>query len=233
MKTMAFATRNAKEILRDKTTLGFGIGFPVILLLLLSLIGANAPVDLFDVDKLTPGIAVFGMSFISLFSGMIIAKDRSSSFMMRLFASPMDAGDFIAGYTLPLIPMAVVQILICFVTALFLGLSASLNILLTVVVSIPAALLFIGIGLLCGSVFNDKQVGGACGALLTNLSAWLSGTFGKLAKSLPFLHAVDAGRYALSGEYGKIMPELLWVLAYAVVVDAAAVLVFRHKMKRE
>ena len=111
------------------------------------------------------------------------------------------------------------------------------------VVSIPAALLFIGIGLLCGSVFNDKQVGGACGALLTNLSAWLSGTwfdpamvggaFGKLAKSLPFLHAVDAGRYALSGEYGKIMPELLWVLAYAVVVDAAAVLVFRHKMKRE
>ena len=227
MKTMAFATRNAKEILRDKTTLGFGIGFPVILLLLLSLIGANAPVDLFDVDKLTPGIAVFGMSFISLFSGMIIAKDRSSSFMMRLFASPMDAGDFIAGYTLPLIPMAVVQILICFVTALFLGLSASLNILLTVVVSIPAALLFIGIGLLCGSVFNDKQVGGACGA------AMVGGAFGKLAKSLPFLHAVDAGRYALSGEYGKIMPELLWVLAYAVVVDAAAVLVFRHKMKRE
>ena len=61
----------------------------------------------------------------------------------------------------------------------------------------------------------------------------VGGAFGKLAKSLPFLHAVDAGRYALSGEYGKIMPELLWVLAYAVVVDAAAVLVFRHKMKRE
>lgn len=125
MKIMAFASRNAKEILRDKTSLGFGIGFPVILLLLLSLIGANAPVDLFDVDKLTPGIAVFGMSFLSLFSGMIIAKDRTSSFMMRLFASPMESGDFIAGYTLPLIPMAVAQILICFVTAMFLGLSAS------------------------------------------------------------------------------------------------------------
>ena len=204
MIIMAFASRNAKEILRDKTSLGFGIGFPVILLLLLSLIGANAPVDLFDVDKLTPGIAVFGMSFLSLFSGMIIAKDRTSSFMMRLFASP---------------------------------------ILLTVLVSIPAALLFIGIGLLCGSVFNDKQVGGACGALLTNLSAWLSGTwfdpamvggvFGKLAKSLPFLHAVDAGRYALAGEYGKIMPELWWVLAYAAAVDVIAVLVFRHKMKSE
>ena len=81
----------------------------------------RAGVDLFDVDKLTPGIAVFGMSFLSLFSGMIIAKDRTSSFMMRLFASPMESGDFIAGYTLPLIPMAVAQILICFVTALFLG----------------------------------------------------------------------------------------------------------------
>lgn len=243
MKTRAFASRNAKEILRDKTSLGFGIGFPVILLLLLSLIGANAPVDMFQIDKLTPGIAVFGMSFISLFSGMIIAKDRTSSFIMRLFASPMGAGDFIAGYTLPLIPMAVVQVLICFVAAMVLGLSPSFNILLTVLVSIPAALLFIGIGLLCGSVFNDKQVGGACGALLTNLSAWLSGTwfdpamvggaFEKLAKSLPFMHAVDAGRYALAGEYSKIMPELMWVLAYAAVVDVTAVLVFRYKMKNE
>lgn len=243
MKTMAFASRNAKEILRDKTSLGFGIGFPVILLLLLSLIGANAPVDMFQIDKLTPGIAVFGMSFISLFSGMIIAKDRTSSFIMRLFASPMGAGDFIAGYTLPLIPMTVVQVLICFAAAMILGLFPSFNILLTVLVSIPAALLFIGIGLLCGSVFNDKQVGGACGALLTNLSAWLSGTwfdpamvggvFEKLAECLPFLHAVDAGRYALAGEYSRIMPELTWVLAYAAVVDVIAVLVFRHKMKSE
>ena len=224
MKTMAFASRNAKEILRDKTSLGFGIGFPVILLLLLSLIGANAPVDMFQIDKLTPGIAVFGMSFISLFSGMIIAKDRTSSFIMRLFASPMGAGDFIAGYTLPLIPMTVVQVLICFAAAMILGLSPSFNILLTVLVSIPAALLFIGIGLLCGS-------------------AWLSGTwfdpamvggvFEKLAECLPFLHAVDAGRYALAGEYSRIMPELTWVLAYAAVVDVIAVLVFRHKMKSE
>ena len=136
MKTMAFASRNAKEILRDKTSLGFGIGFPVILLLLLSLIGANAPVDMFQIDKLTPGIAVFGMSFISLFSGMIIAKDRTSSFIMRLFASPMGAGDFIAGYTLPLIPMTVVQVLICFAAAMILGLSPSFNILLTVLVSV-------------------------------------------------------------------------------------------------
>ena len=151
------------------------------------------------------------------------------------------AKEFIAGYTLPLIPMAAAQVLLCAVIAVFLGLPASPDILLTVLVCLPAALLYIGIGLLCGSVFTDKQVGGACGALLTNLSAWVSGiwfdpamvggAFGKLADALPFIHAVDAGRYALAGEYGKILPELAWVLAYGIAVDVIAVIVFRKKME--
>lgn len=241
MRTLAFASRNTKEILRDKTSLGFGIGFPVILLLLLYFIGKKAPVSMFELKNLTPGIAVFGMSFISLFSGLMVSKDRTGSFMMRLMASPVQAKEFIAGYTLPLIPMAAAQVLLCAVIAVFLGLPASPDILLTVLVCLPAALLYIGIGLLCGSVFTDKQVGGACGALLTNLSAWVSGiwfdpamvggAFGKLADALPFIHAVDAGRYALAGEYGKILPELAWVLAYGIAVDVIAVIVFRKKME--
>lgn len=240
MKTAAFALRNTKEILRDKLNLAFGIGFPIILLLLLSLIQSNIPVELFAISKLTPGVAVFGLSFISLFSGMLIAKDRTSSFMLRLFTSPMKAGDFLLGYSIPLLPMAVAQVVICFAAALLLGLPLSVRILLTIVVLIPAALLFIGIGLLCGSVFTDKQVGGVCGALLTNLSAWLSGTwfdlelvggaFQTIANLLPFVHAVNAGRYALAGDYPAIWPELAWVVGYAVVFFAAAILVFTKKM---
>lgn len=90
MKTLSFSVRNTKEILRDKLNLAFGLGFPVVVLLL-SLIQSNIPVELFAIDKLAPGIAVFGLSFISLFSGMLIAKDRTSAFMLRLFASPMMA----------------------------------------------------------------------------------------------------------------------------------------------
>lgn len=241
MKTLAFASRNAKEILRDKLNLAFGLGFPLVVLFLLSLIQSNIPVPLFEINRLAPGIAVFGLSFISLFSGFLIAKDRSSSFMLRLFTSPMTAGNFIIGYTLPLLPIAVMQTIVCFVAALFLGLNPNVNILLTIVVTIPAAVLFIAIGLLCGSLFNDKQVGGVCGALLTNLSAWLSGTwfdvelvggvFKTIADCLPFIHAVNAGRYALAGEYSKIMPDLLWVIGYAAAILFIAILVFTYKIR--
>lgn len=242
MKTAAFSLRNTKEILRDPLNLAFGIGFPVVLLLLLTLIQSNVPVDVFAIGQLAPGIAVFGLSFVSLFSGILIAKDRSASFMLRLFVSPMTAPQFLLGYVIPLFPMAVLQVAVCFAVSVLLGLHAAVNILLCVVVLMPAALLFIGIGLLCGCVFTDKQVGGVCGALLTNLSAWLSGAwfsldlvggaFKAIANALPFVHAVNAGRYALSGEYGKILPDLLWVGGYAVVIFGFAVVVFTRKMRR-
>ncbi|QBD75026.1 ABC transporter permease [Ktedonosporobacter rubrisoli] len=243
MKTMFFASRNTKEILRDKLNLAFGLSFPIILLLLLSAIQANIPVKLFEIKSLVPGAAVFGLSFISLFSGLLIAKDRTGSFLLRLFTSPLTAENFIFGYTLPLLPIAAVQVAICFVCAFFLGLKADLNALLAVIVLLPAALMFIGIGLLCGSLFTDKQVGGVCGALLINLSAWLSdawfkidlvgGAFKAVAEALPFVHATRVGRAALAGNYAAIFPDLLWVIGYAVVIMVVAAVVFMNKMKEE
>ncbi len=242
-KTLAFAARNRKEMLRDPLNIAFALGFPLAVLFLLSAIQANVPVQLFAVNKLAPGIAVFGLSFVSLFSGTLIAKDRAGSFLMRLYASPMRAAHFILGYVLPLVPLAVLQSAVCLAAALALGLPFSWNVLLLLVVLLPAALFFIAVGLLAGSLFSDKQVGGVCGALLTNLSAWLSGTwfdlelvggpFKAIAYALPFAHAVDAGRAALNGEYADILPHLAWVLGYAIAAMAAGALVFRAKMKSE
>lgn len=243
MKTLALASRNSKEILRDQLNLAFGLGFPVALLLLLSVIQSNLPVELFAIEQLTPGIAVFGLSFVSLFSGMLIAKDRTSSFMLRLFASPLTSSNFIFAYTLPLLPMALLQVAVCFQVAFLLGLPVSMHVLLTLLVLIPGAVLFIAIGLLCGSLFTDKQVGGVCGALLTNLSAWLSGTwfdlnlvggtFKSVANALPFAHAVNAGRAALLGNNAAIFPDLWWVIGYAFAVLAVAILVFQKKMNSD
>ncbi len=243
MKTLAFASRNTKEILRDPLNLAFGIGFPLAILFLLSLIQSNVPVSLFEIENLTPGIAVFGFSFISLFSGMLVSKDRSTSFLMRLFSSPLTGANFILGYTLPLFPMAIMQSAICFIAAFFLGLSISVNVLMVFIVLVPASILFIAIGLLAGSLLTDKQVGGICGALLTNLAAWLSGTwfdlnlvggaFQQIAYALPFVHAVDAGKAALEGNYGGMFPHLWWVMGYATVIFILAILVFSRKMKGE
>ncbi len=243
MKALGFAGRNAKEMLRDKLTLIFGIGFPVVLMLLLSFIQSNIPVDLFVIDHLSPGIVVFGFSFIALFSGLVIAKDRSGSFMLRLLTSPMKASDFILGYTLPLIPMFLAQSVLCFIVAFILGLDVSLKVLLCIVVLIPAGMVFVSLGLICGCIFNDKQVGGICGALLTNISAWLSGTwfdlklvggvFEDIAMFLPFARAVEAGRAALAGNYGEIMPHLVWVIGWAALLYILAVIVFTGKMRSD
>jgi len=156
-------------------------------------------------------------------------------------ASPLTATGFIIGYIMPIIPMAIGQSAICLIAALFLGLNLSINVLLVLIVFLPAVLLFIGIGLLAGTLLNDKLVGGICGALLTNLSAWLSGTwfdldlvggtFKSVAYLLPFVHAVDAGKATLAGNYALIFPHLLWVTGYAIVILTIAITVFRLKMK--
>ena len=248
MRRFTFVKRNAKEILRDPLTLFFGLGFPLVLILLLTVIQSSIPeeagaFDLFDIKKLTPGITVFGLSFMTLFSATIISKDRGSSLLQRLYTTPLTAVDFILGYTLPIIPISVAQSVICYIVALFLGLDLSVNIIFAVLSIIPISLLYIALGLLFGSILNDKQVGGICGALLTNLSAWLSGTwfdlelvggaFKKIAYALPFVHAVDMERAILSGDFSGIFPHFLVVLGYAVALFAVAVLLFLRQMKRQ
>ena len=242
MKMTVFASRNTKEILRDPLNLAFGLGFPLVLILLLSAIQANIPVEMFEIGHLAPGITVFGLSFMSLFSATIIAKDRSSSLLQRLYTTPLTSLDFILGYTLPFLPISLAQGVICYMAAILLGLPVTIHILYAILLLIPVSLLYIAIGLLCGSVLTDKQAGGICGALLTNVSAWLSGiwfdlelvggTFRKIAYALPFVHAVEMERAVISGNFSGILPHLWWVLGYTAVLFSTAVLMFLRQMKK-
>lgn len=243
MRLLTFSGRTAKEILRDPLNLGFGLGFPLILILMLSAIQANIPVSLFEIESLTPGITVFGLSFMTLFAATLIAKDRESALLQRLYTTPLTAVDFIVGYMLPILPIAAVQSMICYVVAIILGLPVTVTIIYAVLFILPVALFFIALGLLCGSVLNVKQVGGICGALLTNLSAWLSGVwfdldlvggvFRKIADVLPFVHAVELERAVLRGDMADIFPHIYWIIGYTAVTVLAAVLLFLRQMKRQ
>ena len=243
MKMFTFAKRNAKEILRDPINLFFGLGFPLVLIVLLSVIQANIPVALFEIQHLTPGITVFGLSFMTLFSATIIAKDKKSALLQRLYTTPLTSADFILGYTLPMIPLSVAQCLICYIAAIMLGLNVSVNILYAIILIIPVTILYIALGLLCGSILNDKQAGAVCGSLLTNFSAWLSGiwfdldlvggAFKKISYALPFVHAVEMERAALAGNFAGIFPHIWWVLGYTAVLLAMAVLLFLRQMKKQ
>ena len=242
MKMLTFAGRNAKEILRDPLNLFFGLGFPLVLILLLSAIQANIPVALFEIQHLTPGVTVFGLSFMTLFSATLIAKDRGSSLLRRLYTTPLTPVDFILGYTLPMLPIAVAQSVVCYAAAWALGLKLTVGISYALLGILPVSLLYIALGLLCGSVLTDKQAGGVCGALLTNLSAWMSGIwfdldlvgdgFKRVANLLPFVHMVELERHIVGGRFTDAPPHLFPILLYAVATLCGAVWLFLRQMKK-
>ena len=243
MKMLTFSQRCAKEILREPLNLFFGLGFPVVLLLLLSVIQSNVPLDLFRIEHLAPGIAVFGLSFMTLFSATLISKDRESALIQRLYTTPLKANDFILGYMLPIIPISTAQSVVCYTVSVFLGLPITVNILKSVLLLMPVSVLYISLGLLFGSILNSKQVGGICGALLTNLSAWLSGIWfdielagkacKKVADLLPFVHAVELQRAVISGSFSEATLHLYYVCGYATAITVFAVLLFLRQMKKQ
>lgn len=243
MRTMIFAKRCAKEILRDPINLSFGLGFPLVLLLLLTSLQSNIPVDLFEINALTPGITVFGLSFITLFSATLVAKDRESAFVQRLYTTPLTGFDFIIGYMLPILPIAIGQATISYLFAIPLGLTVHINILHAIIGIVPMAIFNIALGLLCGSLLGVKQVGGICGALLTNLSAWLSGVwfdlklvgglFERIADFLPFVHAVEMEKALINGNFELAFHHSIPIILYSTAMTIIAIFCFLRQMRKQ
>ena len=243
MRMLTFARRCAKEILRDPLTLGFGLGFPLVLLVLLSAMQANIPVPMFEINTLTPGITVFGLAFMTLFSATLVAKDRESALLQRLYTTPLTGVDFILGYMLPMLPIALGQTAVCYLAAVPLGLTVRVETVYAVLGILPVAVFNVALGVLCGSLLGVKQVGGVCGALLANLSAWLSGVwfdlrlvggwFEKAAQALPFWHGVELEKALYSGNWEAAAGHILPVLAYSALATAAAVVLFLRQMKKQ
>ena len=144
---------------------------------------------------------------------------------------------------LPLLPVAVGQTVICYLFAIPLGLTVSINIVYAIIGLVPMAIFNIALGLLCGSILGVKQVGGICGALLTNLSAWLSGVwfdlklvggfFEKLAGVLPFVHSVEIEKALFNGNYELALGHILPILLYSVFITVASVFFFLRQMKKQ
>jgi ABC-2 type transport system permease protein len=242
MRFPAFASRNRKELLRDPLSLIFCVVFPLFILILVYMLNQSLPAtEQFQIENFVPATIVFSFAFLTLFSGMLIGKDRSTSFLTRLFASPLTAADYIIGYSIPLLPIALLQSVVFIIVAFFLGLQITVNALLTIIVLIPTALLFVGFGLLFGSIFTDKQIGGVF-SIFVWVEAFLSGMWLDLsmiggaletvAYALPFAHAVDVAKAMLSGEYALVLPNLLWVIGYTVIVFIVAIWFFRKQMNR-
>jgi ABC-2 type transport system permease protein len=243
MKALVFADRNLKELFRNPAILLCGAGIPSVLIAVFALMKQSIPGmgENFAVDRMAPSMAIFGLSFLAMFLGVLMTGDKKTSFLMRLYATPMTGADYLVGYSLPIFPLALLQTLLCFAFASLFGLSIGTNFWVVFLVLLPVTLLFLSIGLFMGAVLTtDSQVSGFS-TIFINAAVFLGGAFlpldliggafKRICYLLPFVHANDAMRAAISGDYAGIAGHLLWVLGYAALVFAAAVLVFRKRMK--
>lgn len=250
-KISAFSSRNFKEIIRDPLSYIFCLGFPLVMLFVMTLVNDGIPPEagmtLFRIDNLAGGIAVFGLSFVMLFTCLNVAKDRSGAFLVRLYATPMRSGDFILGYILPTSLLAALQILITlaasFVVSLIVDVELNaLGLLLSLLSLLPTVVMLISFGLLFGTLFSEKAAPGLCSIIISLASflggVWfdadgLGGVLLKICEVLPFYHAVKAARMASALEFDGYLPHLLITIAYSVVITAVSVVVFRSKMKAD
>lgn len=251
MRSFIFSKRTLKEILRDPLSYIFCLGFPIVMLVIMTIVDQSIPEEagmtIFHIDNLAPGIAFFGLSFIMLFTCLQVSKDRSTAFMLRLYASPLKSLDFIAGYTLPVLVLAVLQSVISFIAAIVIGAFVDyqfdlVNVILCILVLIPSALVFISFGIFFGTLLNDKAAPGICSIIITSASMlggiWMDvdsigGTFAKFCHALPFYQGVRGARFALTGEYGDMLKPVLITLGYGILVYLFAVFVLRRKMQQD
>lgn len=251
MKSLVFSKRTIKEIMRDPLSYIFCLGFPMVMLVVMSIIDRSIPAQanmtVFHIENLGPGIAYFGLTFVMLFSSIQVSKDRSTALLMRLYASPMKPADYVIGYTLPVFLLALVQMVICFVAAFVIGLFVDYTfsisaILLSVLALIPSVFLFTGIGILFGSVVNEKAAPGLCSIVITVTGmiggVWmdidgLGGAIKKVASVLPFYHGVSLAKAPFQESADKILEHLAWTVICALVIYVLAVVIFQSKMKKD
>lgn len=117
-KIKVFAVRNAKEILRDPLSYIFALGFPVVMLIIMTIVNESIPpeagMEIFELRNLAPGVVLFGFTFVMLFTAILMAKDRCGSFLGRLYAAPVTAAQFITGYIAPVMVLGVLQCIITY-----------------------------------------------------------------------------------------------------------------------
>jgi ABC-2 type transport system permease protein len=249
MRALVFAKRNIKEILRDPMSYVFCLGFPIIMLVAFYTLFYSETFQLFAIDNLAPGIAIFSFAFVMLFMALLVSKDRATSLLSRLYVSPMTTVDFVLGYSIPGLIIAFGQVTACFLTAGIMGLLAGTplslaGIILAILSTIPAMFLFIGLGILFGSLLSDKAAPGISSIVIT-LAGFLSGAWtpvealsalGAVASVFPFYPAVSVGRMALSMDqsaFANSWSYLLIICAYALVVFILSVFAFSRKTRSD
>ena len=237
--------RNLLEIIRDPLSLIFTLALPLFMEILFYLIFHNLT-DQFQMKYLAPGIVVFSQAFLTLFTGILISTDRNTSFLTRLYVSNTKSYEFIFAYALSVLPITIIQSILFFLVGGIFDTSIfGLNMILAILLSIITSLFFIGMGILFGSICNEKSIGGVSSIVIVGQSV-LSGMWFPLEglsegiitfmKILPFKNStmlIQNMILGINNSFNDFILPLLIVLIYTVIAFVAAILLFKHKMKEK
>ena len=241
MRFVELAIRNFKEMLRDPISMGLEIGIPAGFLVIFWSLGRSIGDESFlTTTMLVPGIAVFGFAFLLMFSAMMLARDREGALLSRLLTAPLKPRDFILSYSLPYIPMVILQIAVCFGIGALLGLEMLGNAGLVFLVLLVMGICCVELGMILGLLFNVNQVS-AVGSTIITLVALLGGiwidleaiggVFYGIGNALPFAHAIGAARDVMIGAgFSSIATDFYWVLGYTLLFSALGTFLFRWRM---
>lgn len=255
-RALAFTKRNSLEMLRDPLIYVFCLGFPVVMLALFQIINAftegNTPV--FEAPALVPGIMMFSFTFVMLMESLLVSKDRTTAFIVRLYTSPMRTADFVLGYTVPCLAVGVGQEIVC----LFVGWIISLiaggayfsfgAAMLLMLEMLPMLLFCIFTGIFFGSVLNDKAAPGISSVFISAAGVlggcWMPldvmGGFETFCRVLPFYPSVYVGRVITGAthSYGDVYAfdsiaslGLIPIFVFLAAGVVLALVAFRHNMK--
>ena len=238
MRTLNFAKRNYKELTRDPLSLVFAVILPLVLLFVFQQF--DIPNESYNLENFTPGIVIFGFSFITMFTAMLISKDRTTSLLIRLGISPMKPMEYIFGYMLSILPIILVQNVLFFILAIILGLNFTVNVIYTVLASVVVAVLFIATGIIIGSVVTDKGASGIS-SIMIQLVCFTSGMyfpkemlgkgFGKVCEYLPFESCLSILKAILNNTPEIVSVRNVVVFAvYTIVAVILSVMIFKKNM---
>lgn len=256
-RTVAFLKRNTLEMLRDPLVYIFCLGFPVLMLLLFQIINKYTAGDtpMFAVKSLIPGMLMFSFTFVMLIASLLVSKDRTTAFLVRLYTSPLRTWEYVAGYAVPCFVVGIGQEVICllfgYIVSLIVGgtyfsFGAALLLMLEM---LPMLLICIAFGVFFGSVLNDKSAPAISSVFVSAAGilggAWLPldtmGGFETFCRFLPFYPSVylgrvitgashsvpDAGSYAFDG-VAKL--GFIPIIVFLALGCALAVFAFKRNM---
>ncbi len=202
--------------------------------------GTESKIKNETVNFFFPGIAVFGLMILIATGAEIIAGDREKGFLARMLTTPARPWDFILGYSLPFIPVLIISALIYLGVGMAMGLTIVGNLGHAFLIFFLIGLCSVGIGMIVGSLIKSESQAGVCWIFIVPLAmisgAWFSvegmpSAVKSVAGAFPFIHAIDASRAVINGfSLSAIMPDLYWLVGWAVVLFAAGIVLFRRTM---